>query len=350
MAAANNKSTQQGMNSNQQTCLPSGHTVNQASHANHANQSYTLPPVYQYPQPFMSMNPISPVYSQSSPHFGQTTQGNGDPLQTILSRLEILDSRLENMNSKLSQLEQITQKVNSIKSRLDSLDKKLGELEASQNFICDKYDVMSTSVTDTSKKVKILESKISELQSEKMKSEQDKLSLKEDIIDLKCRSMRVNMIFFGLTEPTGSIHDMPGESNANKPASSTTNRNIENCEEKVLDFCEKVLKITNPRESISIDRAHRMGGKIANKTRPVVVKFKDTNSKMRVKDALKTVNLRGSQYNVSEQFPPEVQARRKELFPVLTEARNKGSRAVLVRDKIYIDNKLYVAKDTSNRD
>ena len=211
----------------------------------------------------------------------------------MLSRLEILDSRLENMNSKLSQLEQITLKVNSITSRLDSLDKKLGELEASQNFICDKYDVMSTSVTDTSE-VKILESEISELQSEKMKSEQDKLSLKEDIIDLKCCSMRDNMIFFGLPEPTGSIHDMPGESNANNPASSTTNRNIENCEEKVLDFCEKVLKITNPRESISIDRAHRMGGKIANKTRPVVVKFKDTNSKMRVKDALKTANLRGS--------------------------------------------------------
>ena len=129
--------------------MPSGHTVNQASHAshaNHANQSFTLPSVYQYPQPFMSMNPISPVYSQSSPHFGQITQGNSDPLQTILSRLEILDSRLENMNSKLSQLDEISTKVNSITSRLDTLDKKLGELGPSQNFISDKYDAVYTSL------------------------------------------------------------------------------------------------------------------------------------------------------------------------------------------------------------
>ena len=43
-------------------------------------------------------------------------------------------------------------------------------------------------------------------------------------------------------------------------------------QEKVFDFCEKVLKITNPRDSIGIDRSHRMGGRVTNKNRPVVVK------------------------------------------------------------------------------
>ena len=45
----------------------------------------------------------------------------------------------------------------------------------------------------------------------------------------------------------------------------------------------------------------------ANKGRPISVKFKDTTSKMIVKDALRNVNLRSSPYNVSEQYPQEVQ-------------------------------------------
>ena len=72
MATAKDKTPPQGMNSSQQTCLLTGHTVN------HANQSYTLPPVYHYLETFIGMNPISPGYSQSSPHFSLTTQMNSD--------------------------------------------------------------------------------------------------------------------------------------------------------------------------------------------------------------------------------------------------------------------------------
>ena len=42
------------------------------------------------------------------------------------------------------------------------------------------------------------------------------------------------------------------------------------------------------------------------KSRPIVVKFADTDSKLLIKSALKSVNLRQTTCKVVEQFPQEV--------------------------------------------
>jgi hypothetical protein len=56
---------------------------------------------------------------------------------------------------------------------------------------------------------------------------------------------------------------------------------------------------------------------------------------------LTNINLKQSDYSVSEQFRPEVKERKKQLIPELTKARNQGRKAVLVRDKLFIDNQLF---------
>lgn len=75
--------------------------------------------------------------------------------------------------------------------------------------------------------------------------------------------------------------------------------------------------------------------------RSIVVKFKDTASKMVVKSALHDINLKDTPYKVFDQFPQIIQERRKELIPVMVQARKNQKKAVLVRDKLYINNKLY---------
>ena len=79
---------------------------------------------------------------------------------------------------------------------------------------------------------------------------------------------------------------------------------------KIYDFCDNVLKIPRSRESIQIARAHRIGAPSVGKTRYIVVKFKDTDSKLRVKHSLKHVDLKQSPYAVFDQLPKEVQDRR----------------------------------------
>ena len=147
------------------------------------------------------------------------------------------------------------------------------------------------------------------------------------------------MLFFGLPETNGSMVTPNFASGSIQSSHVSFDPNpdpnvlSENCEEKIFQFCEKVLKIENVKASVEIDRAHRIDGRVQDKTRPIVVKFKDTRSKNIVKNSLRNVNLRDSPYNVTEQFPPEVQAKRKLLYPVMMDARKSGKKAVLVRDK-----------------
>ena len=52
--------------------------------------------------------------------------------------------------------------------------------------------------------------------------------------------------------------------------------------------------------------------------------------------------LRGTHFSIREQFPREIEEKRKQLYPILKDARNKGQQARLVRDKLLINNRLYV--------
>ena len=49
-------------------------------------------------------------------------------------------------------------------------------------------------------------------------------------------------------------------------------------------------------------------------------------------------------FAVYEQFPVEVVERRKNLVPILVDARQKGHNAVLREDKLYIDNKRFIPR------
>ena len=150
-------------------------------------------------------------------------------------------------------------------------------------------------------------------------------SLMENDTDLKCRSMRDNIIFLGTSEMStpmeaddkcdDEIHSDSSQARARSQGSFTSPRRSdtqvaaagEDCVLKVFEFCEKTLKIPRPGMSFNIDPAHRIGGPAPGKVRPIVVKFKDTESKQRIKNALKDVDLKGTNHAVFDQLPKEVQ-------------------------------------------
>ncbi|KAJ8317385.1 hypothetical protein KUTeg_005289 [Tegillarca granosa] len=47
------------------------------------------------------------------------------------------------------------------------------------------------------------------------------------------------------------------------------------------------------------------------------------------------------EFGVNEQYPKEINDRRKELYPYLKSAKRNGKRANLVLDKLYVDGKLF---------
>ena len=58
--------------------------------------------------------------------------------------------------------------------------------------------------------------------------------------------------------------------------------------------------------------------------------------------------LKGSQIYVTEQFPPEIEEKRRKLYPVLRQAKKDKKRAKLVRDTLYIlEGKGYVPEESA---
>ncbi|KAH3863997.1 hypothetical protein DPMN_027007 [Dreissena polymorpha] len=84
--------------------------------------------------------------------------------------------------------------------------------------------------------------------------------LQEEITDLKCRSMRENLLFFQIPEEKD-----------------------EQCDKKILEFIEKRLHVQNAQSEIKLHRAHRIGRYQPNKVRPIVAKFAYYPDKERVR-------------------------------------------------------------------
>ena len=97
--------------------------------------------------------------------------------------------------------------------------------------------------------------------------------------------------------------------------------------------------------NITFHRVHRLGHRRGNQARPIVSKFEHFNQKDAVKRRGR--ELKGTNYGMNDQFPREINQRRKVLLPVLKEHRQKGRRTALVVDKLYIDGQLYRDSSTT---
>ncbi|KAK3084017.1 hypothetical protein FSP39_006780 [Pinctada imbricata] len=131
--------------------------------------------------------------------------------------------------------------------------------------------------------------------------------------------MRDNLLFYGIAER------LDGEK--------------ENSIALISDFCADLLNIDDFRQFI--DRVHRVGRRIHNKYRPIVVKFSNFNMHEEVRRAAN--RLRNTRFALSEQFPKDVNDRRKALLPVMKSAKRQGKQVKLVKDVLYIDGRKYEA-------
>jgi hypothetical protein len=97
-------------------------------------------------------------------------------------------------------------------------------------------------------------------------------------------------------------------------------------------------------DEIDIDRAHRMGPRLNDKPRTIVAKFASSSAKDRIFQFVK--NLRGKkQFSVQEQFPAEINERRKQLWPKFREAKADPNNKVRWSvDKLIINGHVHSAQ------
>ena len=139
--------------------------------------------------------------------------------------------------------------------------------------------------------------------SESLKKENEEL--KDHVLDMRCRSMKYNLIFTGIKE----------------------HRN-ENTEEVLRMFLS---------EELGLEEWFEFGN--------IVAKFLYNWQLDLVLDSARF--LRGRQYGINRQFPQEIEQARRSLYPVMKQMRSEGKQVKLVRDMLFVDGELYEPNDAS---
>ncbi len=230
--------------------------------------------------------------------------------QQILSAVEGLGGQLKGTQSAL--LQSLSEQLNVQQFELSKLQDKVREVD------------------DLKKENEALKFRQSMYESRVERLERTVTKQKEEILDLKCRSMRDNLVFT-------KIKEKPSE----KP---------QDCKDVLYAFLEKEMKIENAKTVIKCDRVHRMGAKRDGnaQSRPIVAKFNPYGCKETVLQHAK--NLANKDYGVSEQFPQEIEERRKGLKRRIWEVKDSEkdkdeqdkSKIKLIKDKLFINNELHV--------
>ena len=152
------------------------------------------------------------------------------------------------------------------------------------------------------------------------KLEREANSMKEKMVDLESRSMRENLMFYGIAEQGKD----------------------EDCEQLVKNVCKESLKIATA-DSLLFDRAHRVGTKSGSKVRPIVVKFHYYHERELVRkrsfdygEALKGQNL-----GIGAQLPKQLRDGRRPFYPAMRKAQNEGKNVKFVGAKLFIEGEEY---------
>ncbi|XP_061179393.1 uncharacterized protein LOC133188019 [Saccostrea echinata] len=275
-----------------------------------------------------------PVYCNDESQTAQKEISLGtlhDLLLQINSRLAVtennntsLDKRLCEIENKMTHFQSITdsittlnERVNKFESEVKDVKQIVSSIEASAQSMSDMFENVKSHADQDLRSIRIDTANLDKkLTSDITELSNGQRELEKSVIDLKSRSMRDNLVFTGIPE----------------------NRE-ENCEDVLRDFLKTKLKI---HDEIPFERVHRLGKPDEFRTKPrnIVAKFSFYKDREFVRKRA-PLKLKGSNIWVNEQFPPEVEEKRRKLYPVMRKAMKENRRVKLVVDKLYIDGKMY---------
>ena len=279
------------------------------------------------------------MYQPGYQDTGSTDYNGQNALMCMVQQIQqtntVLLSRLSSIEANVSRLGKIEQDVSSVRSEMSllkldniALNAKCVDLEKSCQFISDKYDKYTDSEKKQSETIQNLRCENSLLWREIDKSKSNYQKAQDEIQELKARSMQENLLFFGLCE---------GQN--------------EDTEFKLRQFLTNELEFDSESDSerrvenIVFDRVHRLGrrrGDGIRNPRPIVAKFERYRDRELIRLAGLELNKKRGQFSIREQFPVEMEAKRKRLYPVMRKyQQNKNNKVVLVRDKLFVNGLLY---------
>ena len=236
-----------------------------------------------------------------------------EDIKTIKLSINNIDQTVSNINMKVTQLE----------SKITAIDRRVEEVEKCCSFVSDKYESQKNDRKNTKSDIKAVENFCKTMEEKNKEVDKQKERMYSKLLELESRSMRENVMFFGIEESEDEEND---------------------CSEIIMKFCRENLKMQQADiDQIKLDRAHRMGAKRRNSVRPIVVKFHDYTDReqVRIKGVGLREELKRNNQSVRAQWPKEVLDKRKTLYPIMNREKELGKSVKFVREKLFINGEEY---------
>lgn len=296
---------------------------------------YPMNQQLQYVAPSQTMQQIQPQYCSTPNSFYQSTMQRMSPtsmaqkppwVDDLFLKMENIDSRLNKLDNIESIVNNMNSKVTKVEYETQILSQRLGEVEHATQHFSDCFDdqrkkileldtkikEVNDQINSQSENVKRFNKQISEQKNEidltRKKVKDESVKMKEELmIDIQMKEMKNNLVFYNIPE-------VEGEDKEN-------------------------LNIVENERKINIKNASRIG-KEGDRIRPLLVKFSNYFQKQEVRKS--AVNLKDTNFGISEQLPVEILKRRKNLLPKLRALKENNIKAYFVRDKLFVAGKEYV--------
>jgi hypothetical protein len=219
----------------------------------------------------------------------------------------------------------------------------MASTENSCSFISDEYERQKNELKNSQTEIRRLEKTCDELKGTVKNFKKQTEQMSDKIVDLESRSMRENLIFYGIAEGTTTQPKQNGDQiEQHEPMDDQAASQVENCEELIKTFIKDVLEI-NP-EGIRFDRAHRLGSKFVHKPRPIVVKFHNYTDRERIRVKSYDIDIKEKmkvlRQGVGVQQPLPIREARKALLPFAAEAQKERKSTRIVGNKLFVNNVL----------
>ena len=232
-------------------------------------------------------------------------------LRDIKSKLKAVDRIEKNINI-------ITAKVSELDVRVTDIDQRVTENESASQFISSKYEESAHELKTLKQNLSSFEKKCKSLQAQKEKTE-------EKLVDLEIKSMRDNLVFYGVPEAST---DQP-----------------EDCTKAVNDVINNILDITGQCTLDSAYRPARRGQRQNDRPRPIIARFHYGQERERVRTASfnqpTQQRMKEKGIGIGPQLPKDVRDARKPLYDAMRRAKDDRKEVKFVGKTLYIDGTPY---------
>ena len=235
--------------------------------------------------------------------------GKEDSVAISTKQWQELMDKIDGINKKTDEIMNIIKDIKNIKTELSDVTRKYDDVKKEVNKCKD--------IEEKFKEVQKTQELIGLLDTELKASEQENWQLKEKLLQQEAYTRRDNLLLLGIEEQSN-----------------------ENCENLVRMFLSSKLGIPeSSAKTLLISRCHRLGRKKNTYPRPVIIKFLLHSERMMVWQ--KRLELKGTSFIIKEDFPQEIQNRRKVMLPLFKEAKLRDKSSKLTGERVTYKGRTY---------